>query len=358
MKTQILVACFSNNNGGMELNAIGFAKIFSRQHDVVLACRKGSYIASCRQDLEKQNIQVEVIDFLGSFSFNCILQVRRLLKKKHIKNLILFGTSEMKSIFFATLGLKTQVLNFHGTAKKHNKNDWFHRWIFTCVNYHVAVSEKRIKLNVLKIIPGATDENVKVIYLPCDDRFDGEKQLSEPYKLIHVGRICESKGQEECMRVVQFLSQQKMNVELLFLGGVEDPQFMKKLQSLQKNDSILADKVKFAGFSTQVHQEMSRAHFLLFPSYGEGLPNALIEAFLAKTLPITFNNSVFPELLDMGFRFPQAEDRNISDLCAKTQKTLQMTTEDYKKMVNHNYALALELFSSENILKEYNKLFI
>ncbi len=355
MKTTVVVACFSNNKGGMELNAMGVARLLAQDHSVTLVCRRGSYIETCEKSLVADGIGFEVVDFTGNFSLRCIRDVRQIIKSLKIKNLIFFGASELKSLALACLGLKVRILNFHGTTKSHSKKDPLHALIYRSVKFHIPVSE-HIKRNVIQIIPGATEQNTKVVYLPCDWTFTGEKTLSSPAQLIHVGRIAEGKGHEDCLKVLAHLAQKKRPATLSFLGGVEDEALSQRLHTSVQNNPELKERVYFVGFTNQVFQKLCEAQYLLFPSKGEGLPNTLIEAFLAKTLPITYDNTVFPEFLKMGFDFLQAKDGDIEHLSRCVEETLSWTAEEYAKKVNQNYKLAQKYFSGANVLKQYNNL--
>lgn len=338
----------------MELNSGGLARLLRRQHDVTVVCRRGSYIESYRQALHKEGIELVSIPFAGNFSIGCIFKLRKILKKKNIKNLIFFGASELKSIVVAKMGLPVQILNFHGTTKTHSKKDPLHALIYKGVRFHIAVSE-HIKKNVLKIIPGTNEQNVKVIYLPCDHTHSAKKTLRAPVQIIHVGRIAKGKGHEDCLDVIAEVSK-SVDVRATFVGGVEDEQINEKLLNQMRGNPDLNKIVHFAGFQTNVQSYLTPAHFLLFPSRGEGLPNTLIEAFFAKVLPITYDNTVFPEFLKLGFDFPQVADGNLEALKKISLSTLKMDLEEYSNKVERNYKLAETYFSGDSVLKSYNEL--
>lgn len=356
IKTSVAVVCFSNNKGGMELNSIGIAKLLKRQHDVTLVCRSGSYIETARKSLQKEGIELVSIPFEGNLSLRCILDLRKLFKNKKIKNLIFFGASELKSIVLAQLGFDVQILNFHGTTKSHSKKDLLHALIYKGVRWHIAVSE-HIKKNVLKIIPGSNDANVKVLYLPSDHSFLKPKTVSSPLQVVHVGRIAKGKGHLDGLEVIDEVSQ-SLDVRMTFVGGVEDESVSEQLQKKMREQPRLNSIVHFAGFQTDVQSYLSAGHFLLFPSRGEGLPNTLIEAFLAKVLPITYDNTVFPEFLELGFDFPQAPDGNLDQLKQTAMKALSLPASEFELKVENNYKLAEKYFSGDSVLKAYSELLV
>ncbi len=354
MKTSVAVVCFSTNKGGMELNSIGLARLLKRQHEVTVICRAGSFIETAQKSLQKEGIDLVSIPFYGNLSIRCIWQMRKILKSQNIKNIIFFGASELKSISLATIGLPVHILNFHGTTKNHSKKDPLNALIYKCVRYHIAVSE-HIKKNVLNIIPGSTLENVKVVYLPCDHSFSSAKILTSPVQVVHVGRIAKGKGHMDCLDVIETISQ-SIDVSLCFVGGDEDGTVRDQLQKQMKCKPNLSKIVHFAGFQKEVQTYLATAQFLLFPSRGEGLPNTLIEAFRAKVLPVTYDNTVFPEFLSLGFDFPQVADGDVNALKEISLSTFTMSPELYSQKVENNYKLAAKFFSGDSVLASYNQL--
>lgn len=355
MKSPILIACFSKNSGGMELNAMGIAKLLTQTAPVQIVCRKGSYIETCKEDLKKHGIDLYTINFGGNFSFKCIREVRKILLDKKIKNLIFFGASELKSLYFAIRSLNINFLNFHGTTKTHSKLDPLHKILYKVVNNHLTISQ-HIKKNVIKIIPGANDNNVKIIYLPYEKTFSGNKSFIKPFHLINTSRITYGKGHEDSLEVFKKLDAE-FDAKMTFVGGFEDPVLHKKLEK-QISDNNLIGKVIFTGFKKNVAEFYEKAHIMLFPSQGEGLSNSVVEALFHKALPITYSNTVFPEYIQLGFKFPQAEHNDVEGLYKLTREVLKLNEKEFQKIVDDNYQLAQKYFSNAAILSEYNKVLI
>lgn len=357
MKQATLVICFSNNNGGMELNSIEMAKLLTQNGVVFMACRSGSFIETQRATLKEHGVEMLSIPFKGNLSWTCISELRKFIKTHSIKNILFFGASELKSIVLGARGLDINILNFHGTTKTHNKNNFWHRWIYKSVNYHIAVSE-HIKRNVLKIIPGTTDANTKVIYLPCKSTPQPIKNLTQPTELINVARITPGKGHEAAVQVVEQLIDKKYDVKLTFVGSTEDQKLYGNLSYKINSRPELAQRIIFAGFSQRVSDFLKKSHVMLFPSQGEGLPNVIIEAFFHKVLPVSYDNTVFPEFVKMGFYFPLAENNSTSSLLERTKQILDLSPEDFQKHTENNFNLAESLFSGPVILKNYSDLLV
>ena len=95
----------------------------------------------------------------------------------------------------------------------------------------------------------------------------------------------------------------------------------------------------------------------LFPSYGEGMANAFIEALHFDLPCLAYNNTVFPEFIEMGFRITLAEDRDVEDLSAQLLYIAQHI-EAEKESVVGNANLAKEIFNIERERKSWADIFV
>lgn len=332
------------------------AQLLSQQFQVYFSCRSGSYIEAQKTNLTQQNIPVTPIPFKGNLSLTCIVQLRQLLRSESIHNILFYGASELKSIVLACRGLNINIVNFHGTTKNISKKNIFHNWIYRNVDKHIAVSE-HIKKNVLSIIPYSTETNVEVIGLPYTQDICSERPINKPRKLIHVGRIAHGKGHMECLMVLQKLLAEGLETSIDFIGPIENQNLYQDLLNFIKANPRLTSKVHFKGFSKNVSLDLRQSDILLFPSHGEGLPNAVIEAFFNLVIPVSFNNTVFPEFIDKGFYFPQAQNGDTEDLYQKTKSVLLMSDENLKACGTQNQTMAKNLYSADSIVAQYSGLF-
>ena len=166
MKTKgnTAVICLSPFHGGMELDALRIAKLLRDISDVTLIAKQGSPLdLNYHTEAKSDGINFETIRFNLFFSPSIIKNARRIIKEKKIKNVIFFGASEMRSLYFAFMGLNINLIVRHGTTKSTPKKDFFHRLIYSRVNWHIAICE-HLKSNVYKIIPMGKNTQVRVIY--------------------------------------------------------------------------------------------------------------------------------------------------------------------------------------------------
>jgi hypothetical protein len=147
-KSSTAIICLSPNAGGMEIDTIKLAKKLSPYMPITIIAKEGHFIANSKNDfLEYNQISLETVSFFCSLSLSIILKVRQIVQTKGIKNVIFFGASELKSLYFSFLGLDINLIIRHGTTKTTPKKDWFHRLIYSKVNFHISIC-KHLQKNV------------------------------------------------------------------------------------------------------------------------------------------------------------------------------------------------------------------
>ena len=121
MKNNTAIICLSKTNGGMELASVKLARILSEDVNIEFIARAESYIVHREEHFKKYKINLNIVNFHTNFSLKLIFEIRKILINKKIKNIIFFGASEMKSLYFATLGLDINFIIRQGTQKNSSK---------------------------------------------------------------------------------------------------------------------------------------------------------------------------------------------------------------------------------------------
>lgn len=136
---------------------------------------------------------------------------------------------------------------------KHSR--WYYRWLFSKKNGVV--------------IPNAvdvSDEFRKTLYFSWEPK---RKQ-----KLLFVGRITEQKNWRCLVEAVSMIPS-SYSWELLICGNGEELAPLRELIS----EGNLIDRVQILGYRKDVYKIMQSCDVLIFPSWREGMPNVLLEAF-------------------------------------------------------------------------------
>jgi glycosyltransferase involved in cell wall biosynthesis len=361
-KKSVAVMCFSSGCGGMELDAIKLASRLHQIADVTLLCKADSFIQEQYDSGFKQ----------GRFGFTCLpvaftsrtfspamlFSVRSFLRKNSADNVIFFGASELKTLYFAFLGSNINLIVRHGTTKSRAKTDWFHRLVYSGVDYHVALSKHLIE-NVKKIVPSHGSEQYKVIYSSFDFDPDSSPKVhgsAGPLKIVHVGRVVEGKGQIDAVKACKALKDKPVEFSFEILGGLEDSQYVGRLKDIISAEDMV-DDVHLFGHVSDVSEHLQGADVFLFPSSGEGMPNSFIEAMFCNNVCITYDNTVFPELRDMGFYFHLIKDGDVKALSSKLLQ-VALSIDDERRKASENPSLAKKYFQPDRELAEWDEVLV
>ncbi|MCG3658279.1 glycosyltransferase [Aliarcobacter butzleri] len=356
MKQKTAIICLSRVNGGMELASVKLARLLSQDVEVEFIARDNSYIANRKEHFENYDINLHIVNFSSNFSFKLIFTVREILKNSNIKNIIFLGASEMKSLYFATLGLDINFIIRQGSKKTTSKKDIFHKLFYSNVNYFVGNCEY-MKKNIIEILPIPEKASVKRIYssLKLEENIDF-KPLNNHVDLVHVGRVHKGKGQFEAIKACEILKNNNTNFTIKFLGDIQDKDYLETMKNYLKNSS-LKDNVEFVGYTSNVKEYLQKSDIFIFPSLGEGMSNAIIESLGFGLIPIIYDDTSSSEFKDLGFHIHLTKENNIKNL-QEILLNVVNNFEEEKDKAKENHQKALNIFAPQREKIEYLNLLI
>lgn len=356
MKQKTAVICLSRVNGGMELASVKLARLLSSEVEVEFIARNNSYILNKEEHFRNYNIKVHEVTFSSNFSFRLIKSVREILINSQIKNVIFLGASEMKSLYFATLGLDINFIIRQGSKKTTSKKDIFHKLFYSKVNYFVGNCEY-MKQNIIDILPIAKNAQVKRIYSSLRlEKNISFKEFNNKIDLVHVGRVHPGKGQFEAIKACDILFKNGFDFNLKFLGDIQDKNYFEKINNYLETLEYKS-KIEFLGYTNEVKKYLQKSDVFIFPSLGEGMSNAIIESLGFGLIPIIYNDTSSPEFKDLGFHIHLTSNNSVEELeniVLNVAKNLK--EEKIKAMQNH--PKALEVFALKREQREYLELLI
>lgn len=350
----VAVMCFSSGTGGMERSAVRLAETLSTVSEVVLVCKRGSFVEKLYEQ-GSYSFKCESIKFTSRiFSPAMLFGVRAIIDVHKMHNVIFFGASELKTLYFAFMGKALNVTVWHGTTKSRPKRDAIHNLIYSCVDHHVAIS-KHLDRNVREIVPIGGKAKYKVIrpsFKFDDGHQDDLRQVDKQcLDIVHVGRVAHGKGQLDAVLACKGLHEAGVDFVLWIVGGGEGEQYMDELvriiESLPYKESIHLE-----GYVEDVNDYLNKAEIFLFPSAGEGMPGSYIEALHHGLICISYDNTVFPEFLEMGFHVHVVEDEDADEL-AKRLCNIAANIEIEKNKAKSNIGLSKISFSTDREISEW-----
>jgi len=151
-----------------------------------------------------------------------------------------------------------------------------------------------------------------------------------PLGLIYVGRLAWDKGLYEALQGLRLARSLGVRARLVIAGS--GPEHARLEEYVHELD--LAEDVRFAGAARGEHKIrlLSEADVLLLPSYGEGLPFALLEGMAAGVPAIATRVGAIPDVMTDGVhgvfvppRNPDAIARAIGELAADRKRLVRMS---------------------------------
>lgn len=150
--------------------------------------------------------------------------------------------------------------------------------------YDFIIAEKFTKPEKISIIGNGSSNGIDTAYFDPNLYSEGDK-TSLRYKwgipqnhflFIFVGRLVKDKGINELIEAFSKLSEYNKNVSLLLVGLFEndlDPLLPKTMQIIAEKQNIYS-----VGYQNDVPPYFVISDALVFPSYREGFPNAVLQA--------------------------------------------------------------------------------
>jgi glycosyltransferase involved in cell wall biosynthesis len=211
--------------------------------------------------------------------------------------------------------------------------------LLTKLEYRHAIEFCNFKR--IKVIPNAINVSAYAHNIKTLD------SNTEEIVLIYIGRLVVEKGLLEAVRAMALLKD-KGHAKLKFKIAGTGP-LAKELENLIDNLAI-RECVELVGpvFGAQKILFWRSAHILVFPTYYEGLPYALLEALAAGVPAITTEVGGIPEVIENGAHGIFVRPKNIEDIAIAITKIIE-NPNIYKSMVIKCIALANEKYDIKKL---------
>jgi colanic acid/amylovoran biosynthesis glycosyltransferase len=187
--------------------------------------------------------------------------------------------------------------------------------------------------------------NIRVVHCGLEPSFhsgDTRTQISHS-RLVCVGRLCEAKGQVLLIDAVAQLKQRGVHVDLVLAG---DGPLRAEIEKMVREFG-LQDRVQITGWISgdRVRQEILAARAMVLPSFAEGLPVVIMEAFAMRRPVITTYIAGIPELVKTGENGWLIPAGSICDLTAALEDCLSRSSEEIQRMGDAGKRIVIERHS-------------
>lgn len=353
MFKNILVLCFSENGGGMELDTIRFCRRLSTYTNVTLIAVNGSLIESMATDDRKCGFRYNFIGCsLNRFLARSLIDPRlvKVIRKEYKNNqydlVIFYGTSEVKSIAIALLGLTARLVVRIGTTINRPKTNWFQRLFYSRVDAFLVTSE-HIKSNIFQSFPVACRRPVEVCYpvILATDVISKTNEHLDNVNVVYHSRFARGKGQIDAVMAFNAIKRDHSFLNFLLVGSFEDEAYVEEIKSYIEEHN-LSDQINILPSTKDVYSLLSKGHIFLAPSYGEGFSNSFAEAMSFGLVCVVYDNTALHYFRGLGFDYfmvPTGDIPALGIALSNAVNSLRNGLVDIKR----NQELVSQLFSAE-----------
>ncbi|MFX1573979.1 MAG: glycosyltransferase [Promethearchaeota archaeon] len=166
-----------------------------------------------------------------------------------------------------------------------------------------------------------------------------EKNIEEQTNFGYIGRLLETKNLRFLLRSFKNYLNYYPNDKLYFFGEGPEKKFIKNfIREHKLTNSIIA-----LGFEKDKSHIYSRINVLIHPTFGEGVPNIILESILTNTFVIASNVSGIKDIIDhkkTGLLFnPFREDDLLKQLLffKKNSESIELMKNTAKKRILEKY---------------------
>lgn len=169
---------------------------------------------------------------------------------------------------------------------------------------------------------------------------------------INVGRFVDTKRQVDLIDALKILQNQKIAIQTIFVGSGPLESAMKE----RVKESGLDQTVRFLGQRTDVPRLLLAADLFAFPSETEGLPNAVIEAALARLPTIGCDAKGVRDAIVHEETGLLIETRKPDQMAAAIRKLIQEPMLA-KKIAENANQVAVQKYDINSVIKEIESVY-
>jgi len=175
-------------------------------------------------------------------------------------------------------------------------------------------------------------DKIQVVHCTVGDEFFEQARPIDPdsRQLVAVGRLSRQKGQVLLVEAFADAVDQGLDAQLVLAG---DGDMRPQIEQLARERGI-EDRLRITGWITgeQVREEILASRAMVLPSFAEGLPMVIMEAFALRRPVLTTYIAGIPELVvdgENGFLIPSGSPARITEALHRVMKT---SVEDLDEM--------------------------
>lgn len=284
--------------------------------------------------------------------FKLYSRINDLLKSIH-PQLIIINDNGIKAYFapFLIRGSFPLLLEVHGAVrfsfKKTNS-----RLQAQLINKLIDLASPRFaKIILLNNESKSEWERVETVVIPnyiTEGSLREEKPASK--KIIAIGRICQQKGYDRMLTIWQRVAERNPDWSLHIYGKVEEVDLYRQLKERA------VERVYFYGESKNVLEQLREFDFFIHTAYFEGMPMVLLEAMAEGVTGVVFEVPFgIKEIIKNRWNGMLVDSAEEFQFASAVQELID--DGDFLARLRSNTQVSIRVFSKENVLPLWKKLF-
>lgn len=212
-----------------------------------------------------------------------------------------------------------------------------------------------VKAQLLEL--GVPAGNVKVIYnavavsqfVPSPTAVE---KIQEHFNVIFIGRLASEKGIDDLIKAVALVKERISHIHLTIVGTGYWHDQLEQLQYFEHLEHI----IDFAGFQSNVHEQLSRSDVLVLPATRRETFGIVVAEALATLKPVIATTvGGLPEVVgNNGWLVPPHQPRAIADALIEVYSNYGAAL----KKAEAGRARVVDLFSEDRMIEAYARLLV
>lgn len=183
------------------------------------------------------------------------------------------------------------------------------------------------------------------------EQYQYEPGHNSPTSLLTVARISPEKNQELLIRGL--LSERMKDVKVVLCGGVSSEEYFQQIRALVEAGN-LKSRVSMEGFQANMNQYYRRAGCVVLPSFYEGTPNAILEAYACGVPVIASRISMNEPLFrDKALLF---DPNSVEEFITSYKYFRNLGKEKLQALVEENYEYVKTEYDVSKMRNSYLKI--
>lgn len=176
-----------------------------------------------------------------------------------------------------------------------------------------------------------------------------KKNQSDTFRIIVPARVSGVKNQKVVLKALGILKSE-MKLKVIFAGVIEDEKYYNELKEMC-TELELINEAEFIGFTKNIYEYYENSELLILPSYEEGTPNVILEAFMCRLKVLASNIPMNSDCMkDKRFLF---EVDNAEQLAEKIRFVKNIKQSEMNRVIEDNYQYVNDNYSVEKMGEKY-----